>query len=92
MRINFAHFWEPSTNGGRLELAVFEANAQNGTDYGRDEVLSDLTVRARLAGYEIDKSALAYQEHGRIRFYGDQDLVTYLANRGVPRWTHYLDV
>jgi len=45
-----------------------------------------------LEGLKIDKSALAYQENGQIKFYGTQDLVRYLVNRGIPRWTHYIDV
>lgn len=72
MRINFAHFWERSTDGGRIELAVFAANAQNGTDAGRDDVLHDLTMMARRAGYRIDKSAWLTKSTGAEDFTGLQ--------------------
>jgi hypothetical protein len=92
MRIQFAHLRERSTTGGYIDFAVFQANATDGTDSGRDEVLYDLTRQARMQGLKIDQSALAYTEHGRTRYYGNRNLVNYLARRGVPRWTHYLDV
>lgn len=92
MRINFAHLRERSTTGGDINFIVFEANATSGTDSGRSEVLHDLTMRARRQGLRVDQSALAYSEHGRIRFYGSRNLVDYLAKRGVPRWTHSMDV
>lgn len=92
MRINFAHLRERSTNGGDINFIVFEANAANGSDCGRSEVLEDLTMRARRQGLRVDQSALAYRESGRIRFYGSSNLVEYLSRRGVPRWTHSMDV
>ena len=92
MRINFAHLRERSTSGGDINFIVFEANATNGSDSGRAEVLQDLTMRARRQGLRVDQSALAYSEHGRIRFYGSRNLVDYLSKRGVPRWTHSMDV
>ncbi len=92
MRINFAHIRERSTSGGWINFAVFEANSNNGTDSGRADVLRDLTVRARANRLQIDKSALAYTQSGRIMFYGTPDLVEYLSNNGVPGWTHSLDL
>jgi len=92
MRINFAHLREHSTSGGYIDFAVFEANATNGTESGRARVLSDLTVRARRLGLKVDQSALAYTEHGEIRFYGSPNLVDYLASSGIPEWTHWMDV
>jgi hypothetical protein len=91
MRINFAHLRESSTSGGYIDFAVFDANATNGMDSGRAEVLHDLTVKAQLQGLKVDQSALAYSEHGQLRFYGSRSLVEYLSARGVPRWTHYID-
>jgi len=91
MRINFAHLRESSTNGGYIDFAVFEANATNGMDSGRAEVLRDLTVKARLQGLKVDQSALAYAEYGQIRFYGSRNLVEYLSARGVPQWTHSME-
>lgn len=92
MRINFAHLRERSTNGGPIDFAVFEANSTSGTDSGRADVLHDLTTRVRLQGFKVDQSALAYSESGRLRFYGSPSLVAFLAKRGVPRWTHHIDV
>ena len=92
MRINFAHLRERSTSGGFINFIVFEANATSGGDTARSEVLHDLTMRARLEGLAVDQSALAYRENGRIRFYGSRNLVDYLSRRGIPRWTHHMDI
>jgi hypothetical protein len=91
MRINYAHLRERSTSGGWIDFAVFEARAANGTDSGNAQVLARLTAKARAAGQKIDQSALAFQEHGRIKFYGDRKLVEYLSKAGVPRWTHTIN-
>jgi hypothetical protein len=92
MRIQFAHIRERSTTGGYIDFAVFQANANDGTDSGRADVLRDLTMQARMQGLTIDPSALAYNDHGRTRYYGDRNLVSHLARRGISRWTHYIDV
>jgi hypothetical protein len=92
MRINFAHLRERSANGGYIDFAVFDANANSGRDDDRADLLFDLTMRARSLGLKIDVSALAYNENGRTRFYGDKNVVDYLAKGGVPRWTHYIDM
>lgn len=91
MRINYAHLRERSTSGGSIDFAVFEARSASGSDTANAEVLARLTARARAAGQKIDQSALAFQEHGRIKFYGDRKLVEYLSKTGVPRWTHTID-
>jgi len=49
-----------------------------------------LTAQARAANLAVDKSALAYMENGRLNFYGAPDLVRFLSNNGLPRWTHRL--
>ncbi len=92
MRINFAHIRERSTTGGYIDFAVFEADANTSMNSDRAELLADLTMEARRQGLKVDKSALAFMENGRIKFYGAPDLVDYLANNGVPGWTHYLDI
>ena len=92
MRINFAHLRERSTNGADINFIVFEANARNGSDSGRAEVLQDLTMRARRQGLRVDQSELAYSEHGRIRFYGSLNLVNYLSRSVVPLWTHSMEI
>jgi hypothetical protein len=49
-------------------------------------------AKARGNRLRVDKAALAYHEAGGTRFFGTPDLVKYLASRGVPQWTHTLDV
>ena len=89
-RINFAHLRERSTTGGWIDFAVFDATPNSSSE--RDSVLYQLTMAARQNGLSVDKSALAFRENGRNTFYGDQDLVDYLSKRGIPRWTHHLDI
>lgn len=91
MKFNFAHIRERSTSGGSIDFAVFDARSTSGSDSANAQVLSDLTTRARLAGRKIDQSALAFTEHGRLKFYGTKNLVDYLSKRGLPQWTHSLD-
>jgi hypothetical protein len=91
MRINFAHVRDRSTNGSWIDFAVFEANSADRTNIGRSKVLQRLTLKARASGLKVDKAALAFKENGRIQFYGSPDLVDYLANGGLPDWTHSLE-
>lgn len=92
MQIEFAHLRERSTNGGYIDFAVFNADAVAKNDRDRGSLLRDLTMRTRQLGLKVDKSALAFEEHGRVKFYGTPDLVDYLANNGVPCWTHTLSL
>lgn len=87
MRIEMAHLRDQGIN-----FAVFAADASNHTDTGRQALLAQLIAKAEGNNLRVDKAALAYQEAGRTRFFGTPDLVKYLASRGVPRWTHTLDV
>lgn len=87
MRIEMAHVRDQGIN-----FAVFGADATNHTDAGRQTLLAQLVDAARRNRLRVDKAALAFQESGRISFFGSADLVKYLASRGVPRWTHTLDV
>lgn len=64
----------------------------SGTDSGNNQLLSQLEHKARAAGLRVDQSALAFMKNGRIQFYGDKNLVSYLSRSGVPRWTHKIDV
>ena len=91
MRINFAHIREQSTTGGWIDFAVFEARSSAGTDEANAGVLARLTMKARASGKKIDQSALAFEENGRIKFYGDKNLVAYLSRSGVPEWTDWID-
>jgi hypothetical protein len=91
VRINFAHLRERSTTGNPIDFAVFAARATSGTQQGKANVLAELTLKARNAGYKVDQSALAFEENGRNCFYGDKPLVEYLSRCGVPRWTHWID-
>jgi hypothetical protein len=92
MKVNLAHLRERSTFGGYIEFAVFDAKSQSRTDSANNELLSQFAVAARNAGSKVDQSALAYSRNGRIRFYGDKNLVDYLSCRGIPRWNHTIDV
>lgn len=92
MKVNLAHLRDRSTSGGYIDFVVFEARSRSGLDRDNLNLLNELTYEARKAGYRADKSALAYMNAGRVRFFGDKDLVKYLSNRGVPNWTHYLVV
>lgn len=87
MGIRLAHL---QTQG--INFAVFAADATGHTDAARGDLLADLTRRARAAGLRINKAALAYAEGSRTMYYGTPDLVRYLANTGVTRWTHTLDL
>jgi hypothetical protein len=87
MRIEMAHLRDQG-----ISFAIFAADAANHTDSARKVLLSQLVARARGNRLRVDKAALAYQEAGRTRFFGTPDLVEYLASRGVPNWTHTLDV
>ncbi|HEX8397508.1 MAG TPA: hypothetical protein VF644_08780 [Pyrinomonadaceae bacterium] len=92
MTINFAHVRERSTNGGWIDFAVFKADANNRTNSARADVLQQLTMKARRKGLKVDQSALVFSEHGQTKFYGSPNLVQYLSNNGVPRWTHSMDI
>ncbi len=87
MRIQMAHLRDQG-----IDFAVFNADARNHDRDARQALLHQLVVTARRNRLKMDKAALAFEEFGRINFFGAPDLVQYLASRGVPRWTHTLDV
>lgn len=87
MKVKLTHL---HTQG--IDFAVFDADARIDSDAARANVLRELTVAARNAGLKIDKSALAFVRLGKIQFYGTPDLVNYLANQGLPCWTHTITV
>lgn len=87
-----AHLRDRSTNGGWIDFVVFEADATSHNNTARSQALARLTAAARANGLRVDKAALAFKENGRVKFYGSPDLVNYLSRRGIPRWTHTLDV
>lgn len=89
MKISMAHLRERSTTGGWINFAVFEAKSTSGDNPG---LLQHLTMRARASGLKIEQSALAYVAGGRVRFFGDKNLVSYLSSHGVPNWTHRIDL
>ena len=88
MKIKMAHLRERSTTGGYISFAIFGAKSTSNKNVG---LLQQLTQKARANGFQVDQSALAYQEHGRTKFFGDTKLVNYLSKRGHPKWTHTLD-
>ena len=88
MKIQMAHLRDQG-----IDFAVFAADAPSRTNTAREELLWDLSRRARASGLAVDKAALAFRDGGRQRFYGTPDLVRYLASMGgISRWTHTLDV
>jgi len=91
MRINFAHIRERAVSGGYVDFAVFDARSTSGSEAANAEILASLTAKARLAGYKIDQSALAFAEHGRLKFYGTKPLVDYLSKGWLPRWTNWIE-
>ena len=92
MRINFAHINAPAAAGGSINYAVFDARSTSGTDADNAAVLADLAAKARATlNLDIDQAALAYREHGRLKFWGTRTLVDHLARIGLPRWTHWID-
>ncbi|HCF61739.1 MAG TPA: hypothetical protein DFS52_27550 [Myxococcales bacterium] len=87
MRIKFAHIHEQG-----IDFVVFDADATSRLESDRGKLLSDLMIRARASGLKVDKAALAFMENGRLTYYGTPDLVRFLANNFLPRWTHHIDV
>lgn len=87
MVINFAHLRTQN-----IDFAVFDADAASRTDRDRTKLLAQLTSQARSSGLRIQKSALAFQENGQLRFFGTPDLVAYLANNPYIEWTHTLKI
>ncbi len=85
MVINFAHLRTQN-----IDFAVFDADATSRSDQARKALLARLTTKARAAGLRIQKSALAFEEGGELRFFGTPDLVAYLANNPYIQWTHSL--
>lgn len=89
MKINMAHLRERSTSGGWINFVVFDAKSTSGNN---DGLLYQLTQAARAHGLQVDQAALAFQSGGRIQFYGNKNLVSYLAKGWAPYWTHTIDV
>ncbi|GMV27649.1 MAG: hypothetical protein AMXMBFR58_36800 [Phycisphaerae bacterium] len=75
-----------------IDFAIFETDTVDRSSRSREALLGDLTLRARMEGLKVDKSALAFVEGGRISFFGTPDLVRYLASGWLPQWTHTLTV
>ena len=92
MRVNFAHMKYASTPGEAVSFALFEARSNSGSDKDNQVLLEKLVEHARSVGLRVDTAALVYQEGERVKFWGKADLVGRLANGGLPRWTHYLDM
>ena len=88
MDIDFAH-----VRIGSASVAIFDADAQDRTHHGRQQVLADLTARARMNKLRVDRSVLVFTQNGRQMYFGDPDLVRYLSQSSIVlRWTHRLTV
>ena len=91
MRVNFAHLHERSIAGIDINFAVFEGRSASGTPQDNALLLTRWTIAARSLQLRVDQSALAFLQNSRPCFYGSEQLVEYLATRGVPRWNYHLD-
>lgn len=87
MTVRMAHLRDQGIN-----FAVFAVDAATHVNGDRQTLLNQLVLSARGNGLRVDKAALAFEEGGRLTFFGTPDLVRYLVSRGVPRWTHTLDI
>ena len=88
MQIRLAHLHDQG-----IDFAVFDADAVARTTAARAALLAQLTRTARESGLRIQKSALAFNENGVLRFCGAPDLVDYLVSiGGVSRWTHTVNL
>lgn len=92
MQIDLAHLRERSTTGTPIDFAVFDARSNSGSQSDNSRLLDQRALKARRAGLKVDQAALAYTESGCVKFFGSKHLVEYLSRRGVPNWTHKLDV
>lgn len=92
MKVNLAHLRETARSGGWVNFAVFDARSSSGTTADNTRLLAQLAAKARAANLRIDQAALAYTSGGRVQFFGSPPLVDYLSNRGVPGWTHTIDI
>jgi hypothetical protein len=91
MKVNFAHIRERAQAGGWINFALFEARSSSGTSSDNESLLAQLTLKVRASRLQVDQSALAFMENGRLQFFGSKPLVEYLSKSGLPRWTHHLD-
>ncbi len=91
MKINVAHIREKSTTGGWIDFAVFDAKSNSGSQFDNQNLLQQLTLKARGSGLKIDQAALAFRQNGRAQFFGSKNLVQHLSRAGVPGWTHTID-
>ena len=89
MKINMIHLRERSTSGNWINFAVFDAKSTSGDN---DQLLYQLTQAARADGLPVDQSALAFQAEGKVRFYGDRYLVSYLTHGWIPDWNRTIDL
>lgn len=92
MKINLAHLRERAQSGGWINFAVFDARSTTGSTSDNSQLLALLVARARANSLKIEQAALAFSSGGRLQFFGSPSLVDYLSKRGVPVWTHQLDV
>ena|ERR1043165_1301063 len=90
MRIEFAHLRAQSTTGHEVNFAIFNAKALNNTDSGRSALLFQLKMAARANDLRVEAGALAYEEYGQIKTWGDPFAVDYLSKRGIPTCDSHL--
>jgi hypothetical protein len=87
MKVELTHFREQGQS-----CALFRADARDHSQDGRRQLLAGLIVAAKRSRLRVDKAALAFEEFGRVTYFGAPDLVHFLSARGLPRPTHTLDI
>lgn len=92
MRINFAHLRERAQSGGWIDFCIFDAKSTSGSKSDNSDLLAQLTARARASNLRVDQAALAFTSGGRLQFFGSPPLVDFLSRRGLPGWTHHIEV
>lgn len=87
MKTNMAHL-----RAQGISFALFDADASDHSEGGRQRLLAQLTAQARANGLLVQKSALVFGERGAVRVFGTPDLVRFLSRGRLPVWTHTIDI
>lgn len=91
MRIDFAHLRERAQSGGD-QLLCLRGEISVGSCTDNSRVLAQLRAKARANNLRVDQAALAFENAGRLQFFGSPHLVEFLSRRGLPGWTHQTEV
>jgi hypothetical protein len=92
LKVNLALVRERATSGDWINFVVFDASSPSGSVSDNSVLLAQLTAKARASSIEVDQTALAFASRGRLRFFGSRALIDILSEKGLPAWTHEIDV